>query len=156
MLVICDRVLPQNKLTISVGRCCVQVCSANEKTSLRHNRKQRYLASLVKVDLEGIWATLHDKFFISWTIYTPTISRVLRRQGSCRYGDYDEDWTTGFNSGPKQRFFFFVTAAPTPDLRLSKSPNQTVRSIVSLRVRRQGSEAVHLPPSIANVINASS
>jgi len=43
---------------------------------------------------------------------------------------------------------------PTPDLRLNKPPNQTVRSIDSLRVRRQGRETVHLPPSTANAINA--
>lgn len=30
------------------GRCCVQARSAKAKTSLRHKRKQRYLASLVK------------------------------------------------------------------------------------------------------------
>jgi hypothetical protein len=48
--------------------------------------------------------------------------------------------------------FVFVTAATIPDLRLNKLPNQTVQSIVTLRVRRQGREAVHLPPSTA-VIN---
>lgn len=136
-------------LTISAGRCCVQVCSVNAKTSLRH--KKRYVASLVK------WTWKES--IASFSFHGPCI--LQQCPGYC-VDRVAADMTITIRAGrpgsilARNKDFFFVTAAPTPDLRLNKPPNQTVRSIASLRVRRQGREAVHLPPSSANVINASS